>query len=84
MTLTHDLTQEIWPAPPGTASKDKVNVRLGIAYMEFLTWAKDLCVERLGTISFICDCDHDAVCMITRTCTYVHAVSEALPAGVQC
>ncbi|CAE7252570.1 unnamed protein product, partial [Symbiodinium sp. KB8] len=37
--------EDVWPAPPGTASKDKTNVRLGIAYVEFTSWAKEFHVE---------------------------------------
>ena len=46
------LTQDVWPAPPGTSGKDKTNVRLGMAYVEFTSWAKEFHVERLGANYF--------------------------------
>ena len=71
------MMQDVWPAPPGTASKDKTNVRLGIAYVEFTSWAKEFHVERLGTIIFF-------VWYMGSHYLYVHAICKALPAGVLC
>ncbi|OLQ03914.1 hypothetical protein AK812_SmicGene13098 [Symbiodinium microadriaticum] len=39
-TMEAYLKPDVWPAPPGTSGKDKTNVRLGMAYVEFTSWAK--------------------------------------------
>lgn len=48
MIPTQHMMQDLWPALPGTPAADVQNVRLGLAYVEFLAWAKEYHIERLG------------------------------------
>ena len=43
--MNKSSAEDVWPAPPRTLAKDKLNIRLSVAYGDFTEWARQKRIE---------------------------------------
>ena len=55
LVMSHPILQDFWAAPQGTRAADRMNVRLALAYEDFVTWARAKKVE-LASSTILSSC----------------------------